>query len=100
MLVNRAYYFLKPILPWRLRLALRRWRASRRRLAFADVWPIDPKAARTPLGWPGWPDGKRFAVVLTHDVEGSKGVSRVEELMNLELKYRSEERRVGKECRS
>jgi len=84
MLVNRAYYFLKPVLPWRLRLALRRWRANRRRRAFADVWPIDPRAGRTPPGWPGWPDGKRFALVLTHDVEGSKGVSRVERLMNLE----------------
>jgi glycosyltransferase involved in cell wall biosynthesis/peptidoglycan/xylan/chitin deacetylase (PgdA/CDA1 family) len=87
MLVSRAYYILKPILPWRLRLALRRWRAQRRRLDFADVWPIDSKAARVPPGWPGWPDGKRFAIVLTHDVEGSKGVSRVEQLMNLELNY-------------
>jgi len=84
MLVNRAYYILKPIMPWRLRLALRRWRASRRRIAFADVWPIDHKAGRVPPCWPGWPDGKRFAVVLTHDVEGNKGVSRVEELMRLE----------------
>jgi glycosyltransferase involved in cell wall biosynthesis len=87
MLLNRIYYRLKPIMPWRLRLALRRWRANRRRRAFADVWPIDPKAARTPPGWPGWPDGKRFALVLTHDVEGSKGVSRVKQLMNLELKH-------------
>jgi glycosyltransferase involved in cell wall biosynthesis len=87
MLLNRAYYFLKPIMPWRLRLALRRWRANRRRRAFVDVWPIDSRAARTPPGWPGWPDGKRFAVVLTHDVEGSKGVSRVDQLMNVELKY-------------
>jgi glycosyltransferase involved in cell wall biosynthesis/peptidoglycan/xylan/chitin deacetylase (PgdA/CDA1 family) len=87
MLMNRVYYFLKPIMPWRLRLALRRWRADRRRLAFADVWPIDPKAASKPPGWPGWPDGKRFAVVLTHDVEGSKGLGRVERLMNLEMKH-------------
>ena len=87
MLVSRIYYLLKPIMPWRLRLALRRWRASRRRLAFADVWPIDARAARTPSGWPGWPDGKRFALVLTHDVEGNKGVSRVEQLMNLERKH-------------
>jgi peptidoglycan/xylan/chitin deacetylase (PgdA/CDA1 family) len=87
MLLNRAYYFLKPIMPWRLRLALRRWRADRRRAAFAEVWPIDSKAARIPPGWPGWPDGKRFALVLTHDVEGGKGVSRVEQLMNLELKH-------------
>jgi len=87
MLVDRAYYLLKPIMPWRLRLALRRWRADGRRRAFADVWPIDFKAARPPSGWPGWPDGKRFAFVLTHDVEGRKGVSRVERLMNLELAY-------------
>jgi glycosyltransferase involved in cell wall biosynthesis len=87
MLLYEAYYFFKPILPWRVRLAFRRWRAKRRRRAFADVWPIDPKAARTPPGWPGWPDGKRFALVLSHDIEGSKGVSRVEQLMNLELKH-------------
>jgi glycosyltransferase involved in cell wall biosynthesis len=84
MLVNRAYYILKPIIPWRLRLALRRWRANRRRKQYAEVWPIDTKAARVPLGWPGWPEGKRFALVLTHDVEGNKGLSRVEQLMNLE----------------
>src|SRR5579864_640692 len=87
MLVSRIYYRLKPMLPWRLRLALRRWRASRRRRVFAEVWPIDFKSSRVPLGWPGWPDGKRFAVILTHDVEGSKGLSRIEQLMNLERDY-------------
>ena len=87
MLVSRAYYFLKPVLPWRLRLVLRRWRADRRRRSFADVWPVDPKAGRTPRGWPGWPDGKQFALVLTHDVERNKGVSRVRQLRDLELKY-------------
>src|ERR1017187_5044558 len=87
MLVNRTYFFLKPIMPWRLRLALRRWRANRRRRAFADMWPINFQAGCTPPGWPGWPDGKRCAVVLTHDVEGSKGLSRIEQLMNLELKH-------------
>jgi glycosyltransferase involved in cell wall biosynthesis len=87
MLVNRAYYLLKPMIPWRLRLALRRWRAYRRRRTCAGVWPIDAEAARIPPGWPGWPDGKQFAFVLTHDVEGSKGVSRVSQLMNVEQKY-------------
>jgi len=87
MLTSRAYYFLKPLMPWRLRLLLRRWRASRRRRTFADVWPIDPKAGRTPPGWPGWPNGKRFALILTHDVEGSKGLSRIERLKDLEVKH-------------
>jgi glycosyltransferase involved in cell wall biosynthesis/peptidoglycan/xylan/chitin deacetylase (PgdA/CDA1 family) len=87
MFLNKAYYLFKPVMPWRLRLALRRWRANLRRRSFANVWPIDARAARTPPGWPGWPDGKKFALILTHDVEGSKGVSRVERLMNLELKH-------------
>ena len=87
MLVNRVYYLLKPITPWRIRLQLRRWRAARRRRIFADVWPIDPKAGRTPPGWPGWPNGKQFALVLTHDVEGTKGLSRITQLRDLELKH-------------
>jgi glycosyltransferase involved in cell wall biosynthesis/peptidoglycan/xylan/chitin deacetylase (PgdA/CDA1 family) len=87
MIVNKTYYFLKPIIPWRLRLALRRFRASRRRRAFADVWPIDERSGAAPQGWPGWPNGKRFALVLTHDVEGPKGLARVEKLAELEAKY-------------
>src|SRR6266849_4665897 len=87
MLSNKAYYFFKPFIPWRLRLGVRRWWASSRRSACANVWPIDEKAGVIPFGWPGWPDGKRFALVLTHDVEGNKGLARVERLMNVELKY-------------
>jgi glycosyltransferase involved in cell wall biosynthesis/peptidoglycan/xylan/chitin deacetylase (PgdA/CDA1 family) len=87
MFLNRAYYFFKPIVPWRMRLALRRWRADRRRRAFANVWPIEPNSGRAPKSWPGWPEGKRFAFVLTHDVEGSKGLARVEQLMNIEVQH-------------
>ena len=87
MIVNRAYYILKPFLPLALRLAIRRrWVASRRK-RYAGVWPIDEKAGATPPGWPGWPEGKRFALVLTHDVEGRRGLGRVERLMNLESKH-------------
>jgi glycosyltransferase involved in cell wall biosynthesis/peptidoglycan/xylan/chitin deacetylase (PgdA/CDA1 family) len=87
MFINRAYYFLKPYMPWRLRLTLRRWRANRRRRTFANTWPIDAKAGRTPPGWPGWPEGKRFALILTHDVEAGKGLSRVKQLRDLEQKH-------------
>src|ERR1700722_12854006 len=87
MLFNKTYYSFKPFIPWRLRVALRRRRANSRRVANTDVWPIDEKAGAIPPGWPGWPGGKRFAVILTHDVEGSKGLRRVEQLMNLESKY-------------
>ena len=38
-----------------------------------------------PTGWKGWPDGKKFAVVLTHDVEGLQGVAKCRALLQLEL---------------
>ncbi len=44
-----------------------------------------PGSERPPKNWPGWPDGKRFAVVLTHDVEGKAGLERCRPLMELEM---------------
>lgn len=84
MLFNRFYYQVKPFLPWRLRLAGRRAWVSKQRERFAHVWPINQAAAAPPKGWPGWPDGKRFAVVLTHDIEGPIGLDRCRKLMELE----------------
>jgi len=86
-MLNKIYYFIKPAIPWRLRLALRRKRASVRRAAYSQTWPIDPEAGAKPPGWPGWPEGKQFALVLTHDVEGSKGLARVRRLMDLEANH-------------
>lgn len=86
-MLMKAYYLVKPLLPWRLRMFGRRWRAERRRRAFAEVWPIDAGSAAVPPRWPGWPDGKRFGLVLTHDVEGEKGYERVPRLVELTRKY-------------
>lgn len=80
------YYLLKPFLPWRLRIALRRPIAQRKRRVSPDVWPIRESSGNKPEGWPGWPDGKKFALVLTHDIEGLSGLSRCRELMQLERK--------------
>jgi hypothetical protein len=78
-------------LPWHLRIALRSLLAQRRLRRFAGVWPIDPLAGRSPRGWTGWPESKRFAVVLTHDVETGVGLGRCRHLMELEknLGFRS-----------
>jgi len=86
MWLRYAYYFLKPFLPWSLRIGVRRWRAERQKLKFAATWPISPAAGQAPDGWPGWPDGKKFALVLTHDVEGRAGLGRCRQLMELEAK--------------
>src|ERR1700744_2500750 len=86
-MLTQAYYLVKPILPWRLRIALRQRRAERRRQEFGEIWPIDPGSAGVPPRWPGWPGSKRFGLVLTHDVEGKKGNERVQRLVKLTQKY-------------
>ena len=92
MLLNKAYYTFKYLVPRRLQIQLRRYYVNRKRSLHADIWPIDPNAAK-PLEYggiwghdaassgmwghdaascphiPDWPDGKKFALVLTHDVE-------------------------------
>lgn len=90
-MLSALYYAVKPFLPWTVRMALRRARARSQRVSHSNVWPIDRNAARRPPNWPGWPNDKRFAVILSHDVEGKVGLARVEEMMGLEqrLGFRS-----------
>ena len=83
-LLRPTYYAVKPFLPNPLRLCLRRAWASRQRRLHGDLWPINPAAGVPPQGWRGWPEGKRFALVLTHDVEGQNGVDRSRLLAEME----------------
>lgn len=68
-----------------MRLRLRTHIASRQRQRSADVWPISESAGQRPEWWSGWPGGKLFAFVLTHDVEGKKGVENSRALAELEM---------------
>lgn len=43
-------------------------------------------AENPPPAWPGWPGGKRFAFVLTHDVESAFGTSQCVPLADLEIR--------------
>jgi hypothetical protein len=79
------YYLVKPAIPQLIRFNLRRVIARRRRVRTVNTWPINPAAAEAPAWWMGWPDGKRFAFVLTHDVEGRKGMERSQGLAELEM---------------
>ncbi len=79
------YYFVKPAIPHEVRLKLRANLASRQRRRSANVWPIKETAAQRPEWWSGWPGGKGFAFVLTHDVEGRKGMKSCRALAELEM---------------
>ena len=83
-MLHDLYYALKPIVPRRLQLEARRKYIAWRMAGNGHHWPIDPEAGKKPAGWQGWPGGKRFALVLTHDVERAEGQSRCHELMQLE----------------
>ncbi len=87
----KIYYGIKPLVPVSIRLEIRRWFALRKRHRVRDEWPVLPGSERPPEGWRGWPGGKRFALVLTHDVEGQAGLDKCRRLMNLErqLGFRS-----------
>ena len=65
-------------------MAVRRSAARRKLQTHQGLWPINPAAGKMPEGWPGWPDGKKFALILTHDVEGHTGLTKCQELMQLE----------------
>jgi hypothetical protein len=64
---------------------MRRQIACRLRDRVGSVWPIAPGSERKPEGWLGWPEGKKFALVLTHDVESATGLRKCRKLMQLEL---------------
>lgn len=84
MNLRDAYYALKPAIPRTVRSALRRVHARRLRVRSSSVWPICEESGNPPEAWPGWPDGKTFAFVLTHDVEGRKGLERCRRLAEME----------------
>ncbi len=91
MSLHFIYYRIKPLIPRSMQIQLRRILVARKRKVCSGVWPIDPKACRPPEGWKGWPEGKKFALVLTHDVETAKGHENCRKLMELEerLGFRS-----------
>lgn len=83
--VTKAYYLVKPFLSRRMQIALRIAVARPKRWLYREVWPIDRNAGATPPDFTGWPGGKRFTVVLTHDVDTARGVARTRQLMELEM---------------
>ena len=95
-----AYYRLKPLLPRRMQLALRRIYAPRQARRAFPAWPaedvllrLEHAALRQELEDAGtdslpvvgyWPDGHRTAVIVTHDVEGPAGLARIRPALELE----------------
>jgi hypothetical protein len=104
---KRLYYLVKPLLPRALRYLLRRLCRSPMQRDFLLDWPIEERYVR--FQWEVmrqlliatrknvltfrhfWPEGHRFAFVLTHDIETANGQSHVRAVARLEedLGFRS-----------
>ena len=102
----RVYYRVRPLVPRRLQISLRRAYARLLGRAKFPHWPAEPafhdllrtlygfaqEVAGEPVPWIApWPAPYGWAIVLTHDVETPDGYARVGELQALEssLGYRA-----------
>jgi hypothetical protein len=80
----KLFYNVKPIIPRKLQLFLRRRISRYKRKKHHHLWPIDPATGTAPRGWQGWPASRSFALVLSHDVDTKKGLERVLDLLRIE----------------
>lgn len=87
MRLNNLYYFFKPLLPRRAQLVLRRSLLKLQMQKAQQHWPILETASQKPEGWNGWPDGKKFAVVITHDVESLRGLKKCRALAEIDMDF-------------
>lgn len=102
---RKLYYAMKPVLPRPVQIALRRKYMKTQAQSAFPAWPIEPVvvntlqafkrrqlAERDALYWIGyWPEGRRFACAITHDVEWDTGLRRAPDLQQVEqeLGFRS-----------
>jgi peptidoglycan/xylan/chitin deacetylase (PgdA/CDA1 family) len=99
---SRIYYAVRPLLPSRARLALRRFLRRIQDRSALLAWPVETsfhrlgavllalieRVAGEPLPWvPHWPDPYSWALVLTHDVERAGGYGSVSNLRAVEQRF-------------
>ena len=97
------YYRLKPLLPRAVQLSFRRRYARRQAKTAFPSWPAERilldlrdqdlrqrlrehGAARLPLV-SYWPHERRFAFILTHDVEGQAGIENIPRVLEIERRH-------------
>ena len=90
-MTNHIYYYLKPLIPRSVQIFLKRKFVVKRLLSGQNNWPIDEKAGERPAGFTGWPKGKKFALILTLEVETPHGHEKCKKLVSIEedLGFRS-----------
>lgn len=95
----RGYYAVRPAVPRRVQLSLRRRLARGPQVPHFPRWPLETglhdmydwllelcgRLAGAPVPWIApWPDGTRWCLVLTHDVETAQGCADIPRLRDPE----------------
>jgi hypothetical protein len=78
------YYSIRRFIPRRVQIGLRRATSRLIRTVHRHDWPVAVRTAQKPAEFAHWPGGKRFVLVLRHDVESAVGHSRCGSLLELE----------------
>ena len=97
------FYRIKPVVPTSVQIAARRRLALRQSHQDFPAWPVEPMIVRRRAealsrelqarrqqrirAINPWPDGHQFAVILTHDVEGSLGIERIPQVLEVERRH-------------
>ena len=79
------FYLIKPIIPRRVQILLRTLLINYKKRTCKNVWPINKESSKRPDNFNGWPEDKKFALVLTHDVENVGGQKKCKKLAELEM---------------
>lgn len=66
---------------------MRRLLVKRKLSLYENVWPIDPNSSIKPDGWKGWPENKKFALVVTHDIDTQHGHDNSLKLAEIEEQF-------------
>jgi len=87
-MLAKIFYVLKPFISRRMQFRLRRILVRTKLKKYSSIWPINEKASRKPEWFKGWPGGKKFALLLTHDVELAGGMADIAKLIAIDEKYK------------
>ena len=82
--MKKIFYKIKPLIPRPFQIFLRKYLVKYQKIKYKDIWPILPSSEKAPANWKGWPKGKKFAFILTHDVELKGGHDKCLQLALLE----------------
>ena len=84
MPVNHFYYFIKPFLFRSIQLNFRRRIVKEKLLEYVDIWPLDESSRKSLDSIYTWSNNKKFAIILTHDVDKKRGHEKCRTLINIE----------------